>query len=80
MTQLGLHDASTLPNRLGNIVDLDRAVRLDDPKQVLFEQRVVQCRQVRPNRRVRVQLCTPRIRLLGKSPTSRGSEGYVPTL
>lgn len=53
MYALGLDLLLALPDLLRNVVNLDRRVRLDDPQQVLLEQRVVQRREVRADRRVR---------------------------
>lgn len=43
----------SLAHLLRDIVNLNRRVRLDDAQQILLEQRVVQRREMRADRRVR---------------------------
>ena len=61
LRELDLDRLAALPDLLRDVLDLDDAVRLDDPQQVLLEQLVVQRAEVRPDRWVARELCTRRL-------------------
>ena len=52
-TELLLDGLPALPDLLRDVLDFNDRVRLDDPQQVLLQQRVVQRREVRADGDVR---------------------------